>query len=155
MPFAAKVFNFLHVCVCVLFFSPYSFMLGTKFKCSCVNLGATLVQHTHTHIRTRICKFAHTGIQNQQQQQLVNFAAKQQTRKPAPALCSPRLAGSQSNPSKLHLLAEASGPFVLPPRLSSRTPPLPSPLLLLTKLNLICFARRSRTHMETALKLRP
>lgn len=130
-------------------------MLCTKFKCSCVNLGATLVQHTRT--RTHICKFAHTGIQNQQQkqhrqqqQQLVNFAAKQQTRKPAPSPPSPptRLAASQSNPSKLHLLAEASGPrtafhsaFFSPPSLLL--------LLLLTKLNLICFARRSRTHGDS------
>lgn len=123
-------------------------MLCTKFKCSCVNLDATLVPHTR--IRTHICKFAHTGIQNQQQQQLVNFAAKQQTRKPAPSPPSPptRLAASQSNPSKLHLLAEASGPRTAF-HSAFFSPPSPLLLLLLTKLNLICFARRSRTHGDS------
>lgn len=128
-------------------------MLCTKFKCSCVNLGATLVQHTRT--RTHICKFAHTGIQNQQQkqhrqqqQQLVNFAAKQQTRKPAPSpLCplhdwQPAKAIHQNCTFLPKLLV-----LVLPPSYCS--PPSPLLLLLLTKLNLICFARRSRTHGDS------
>lgn len=127
-------------------------MLSTKFKCSCVNLGATLVQHTR--IRTHICKFAHTGIQNQQQkqhrqqQQLVNFAAKQQTRKPAP---SPRRPLHDWQPAKAIHQNCTFLPKLLVLVLPSSffAPPSPLLLLLLTKLNLICFARRSRTHGDS------
>lgn len=74
----------------------------------------------HQHI----CKFAHTSTQNQQQQELVNFAAKQQTRQPAPVethlyQALDWQADSQSNPSKLHLLAET------PPSLYTLIAPAP------------------------------